>query len=96
MQDRGATKLPGFCLEEYTDPYFPEFQGFQAIFNNPHGSFNLGFYEVDRKTGDVWNGVICERMKSPSLTRLQRAIRIRLGLTGSDYRKAPRSGPMCE
>jgi hypothetical protein len=96
MQDRGATKLPGFSLKKYTDTYFPDFQFFQGIFDNPNGSFNLGHYAVDRKTGDVWNGVICERMKSHSLTKLQRAIRIRIGLTESDYRKVRRPGPMCE
>jgi len=96
MQDRGNTKLPGFDLDSYKDSYYPQFQFFQAIFDNPHGSFNLGHYAVDPKTGDLWNGVICERMRSVSLTKLQRVIRIRIGLTQSDYRKAQRPGPMCE
>jgi|SRR5579862_424179 len=97
MKDRGNTTAPGFSLEQYSDPHFPEFLGFQAVFDNPNpGSFNLGFYAVDRKTGDVWNGIICERMKSASLKKLQRTIRLRIGLTESEYRKARRPGPMCE
>ena len=96
MQDRGNTRAPGFELVNNKSPYYPEFQFLQAIFDNPNGSVNLGHYAVDRKTGDVWNAVICERMKSPSLTRLQKAIRIRIGLTDSNYRKARRPGPMCE
>jgi hypothetical protein len=98
LRDRGSTKAPGFELVKYSVEDSPEFQFFQAIFNNPNpiGSLNLGHYAVDRKTGDVWNAIVCERMKSASLTRLQRAIRIRIRLTESDYRKARRPGPMCE
>jgi hypothetical protein len=95
MEEHANTKLPGFSLEKYADP-LPDFIGFQAVSDNPSGSFNLGFYAVDRRTGDVWNGVICKRVKSASLMRLQKRIRIRIGLTESDYRKARRPGPMCE
>jgi len=96
FRDRGSTKLPGFGLEKYNNEDYPEFQFFQGIFDNPKGSFNLGRYAVDRKTGDVWNAVICEQVTSPSLTKLQSAIRNRIGLIGDEYRKAQRSGPMCE
>jgi hypothetical protein len=94
--DRGSTKLPGFGLDKYNNKHYPEFQFFQGIFCNPKGSFNLGHYAVDRKTGDVWNAVICERVTSPSLAKLQRAIRKRIVLTDLEYRKAQRPGPMCE
>ena len=96
FKDRGSTKAPGFELVKYTDPYSPEFHSFQGIFDNPGGSFNLGFYAVDRKTGDVWNGVVCERAISPSLVKLQVAIRNRIGLSKDEYRKIRRVGPMCE
>jgi hypothetical protein len=96
FKDRGNTKLPSFGLEKYTDPYFPGFQFFQGIFDNPGGSFNLGFYAVDRKTGDVWSGVVCARASSPSLLKLQAAVRNRIGLTRDEYRKTRRPGPMCE
>jgi hypothetical protein len=96
FKDRGNTTLPSFGLERYTDKYFPDFQFFQGIFDNPGGSFNLGFYAVDRMTGDVWNGVYCARANSPSLVKLQAAIRNRIGLTRDEYRDARRPGPMCE
>jgi hypothetical protein len=72
FKDRASTKLPSFGLEKFTDPYFPEFQFFQGIFDNPGGSVNLGSYAVDLKTGDVWNGVVCERAISPELARAKR------------------------
>jgi len=96
FKDRGNTTLPGFGLEKFTSEYDPGFQFFQGIFDNPGGSVNLGFYAVDRKTGDVWDGVVCERASSPSLVKLQAAIRNRIGLTRDEYRKARRPGPMCD
>jgi hypothetical protein len=96
FKDRASTKLPSFGLEKFTDPYFPEFQFFQGFFDNPGGSVNLGSYAVDLKTGDVWNGVVCERAISPSLVKLQAAIRNRIGLSRDEYRKIRRAGPMCD
>ncbi len=96
FKDRGNTTLPSFGLERFTDPYFPQFQYFQGIFDNPGGSFNLGSYAVELKTGDVWDGVYCARASSPSLVKLQAAIRNRIGLSKDDYRKARRLGPMCD
>lgn len=96
LKDRGYTKLPSFGLEKYTSNYYPNFQFFQGIYDNPGGSCNLGHYAVDRKTADVWNGVVCGRATSPSLRKLQVAIRNRIGLTREAYRKARRPGPMCD
>jgi len=96
FKDRGDTKLPSFGLEKFTSEYYPGFQFFQGIFDNPDGSFNLGSYAVDRKTGDVWDGVYCARATSLSLSRLQAAVRNRIGLSKEEYRKARRPGPMCD
>jgi len=96
FRDRGSTKLPSFGLEKYTDEYYPGFQFFQGIFDNPGGSCNLGFYAVDRKTGDVWDAVVCSRASSHSLMKLQTAIRNRIGLSRDAYRKLKRPGPMCD
>jgi len=95
LTGRGSTKRAAFGLEKYSNEHYPEFQFFQAIFDK-NGSFNLGHYAVDRKTGDVWNGVVCEQFTSASLLRLERAIRNRIGLTEEQYRKVQRPGPMCD
>ncbi len=76
-------------------PGLPEFYSFQAISSNPHTSFNQGYYEVDPRSGDVWNGVICERFESPFLVGLQRTIRKRIGLHDDEYKNASQDGPMC-
>ena len=57
---------------------------------------HVGFFDVDVRTADVWSGVICSRFETPSLTKLQRVIRRRIGLTDEQYRRAPATGPICE
>ncbi len=54
------------------------------------------YYAVDRRTGDVWSSVICERIATRALTRLQAALRKRIGLTNAEYGRLKRLGPMCE
>jgi len=74
------------------------FYGFQALRQNaPAGaSANVGFFAVDRRTGDVWNAVICEEHRSPELRRQQQAVRKRIGLSDAQYKKLRSPGPMCE
>lgn len=92
----GATKLPGFGLSAYKDPYFPEFYFFEATWDNTgEGSVVIGHYAVDPRTGDVWDAVVCEELDSPSLRKLQQATRKRLGVTQKEYHKLRRPGPMC-
>ena len=58
---------------------------------------HVGFFDVDARTGDVWSGVLfCVRIESSALTKLQHAIRRRIGMTDDGYTKARRPGPMCE
>lgn len=57
----------------------------------------LRLFDVDAGTGDVWSGnFFCLLYESPSLAKLQRAIRQRIGLTEGEYKKARKPGPMCE
>ena len=92
----GCTKQTCSLLRYHAPdwPGLPEFYGLQATWPNPHGSPNLGYFEVDPRTGDVWNG--CERFESPTLVNPQKAIRKRIGLTDEQYKKVPKLGPMCE
>ena len=60
------------------------------------GVLQVRYYAVNRKTGDVWNSVICQRITSPSLRKLQAALRKSIGLTDMEYRKIKGQGPLCE
>ncbi|MGD0202202.1 MAG: hypothetical protein ABSD27_15830 [Bryobacteraceae bacterium] len=97
LETTGATNLPGYGRElRRNADVSGAFFFFEATWANPNpGSMVIGHYAVDRRTGDVWNAVICEEVTSPSLKRLQRAIRKRLGFTDKDHHRLRRPGPMC-
>jgi hypothetical protein len=77
----------GYGLEKYKVKEYPGFQFFQAVPGAPSGHLH---YPVDLRTGEVWDEA------SPSLKKLQNAIRNRIGLTAEEYRKIGRQGPFCE
>ena len=82
-------------LLNWMNPDFLEFYGFEALNDQRTGSANIGFFFIDPRTADVWNGVICEQFQSPSLRKLQQVIRHRIGLADEQYRTIRVEGPMC-
>lgn len=96
VEPQGATKLPRFGLDYYKDDHFRDFYFFEATADHPGpGSGVLGHYGVDPRTGNVWDGVVCRELTSPSLRKLQQTVRTRIRLTEKEYRKLRRPGPMC-
>jgi hypothetical protein len=83
----------GYGLEKYEVKEYPGFQFFQAVPDAPSGHLH---YPVDLRTGEVWDEASCEKLASPSLKKLQNAIRNRIGLAAEEYRKLGRLGPFCE
>jgi hypothetical protein len=57
---------------------------------------NFQYYAVDRRTGDIWSAVLCERIARHGLSRLQAALRKRIGVTNAEYERLKRPGPLCE
>jgi len=92
LESGGCTKST-CSVGQIHDPYFPGFYSFQAMWPNQYGS---RYFKVDPRTGDVWDGVACGGFTSPSLVRLQRVIRNRIGLSDEEYKKTPNNAPMCE
>jgi hypothetical protein len=87
--------LPGFGLDNMNAPNFPDFYFFEGLWDNPDGSAVSGHYAVDKKTGDVWNGVVCRQFVSRSLRKAQHALRKSIGLSEQEYQRIKRPGPMC-
>jgi hypothetical protein len=96
LKSAGCTKNTCSVDQIGDAPYFPALYSFSATWPNPHGSPVLGYFKVDPRTGDLWNGVICGGFTSPSLVRLQRVIRNRIVLSDEEYKKTPNNAPMCE
>ena len=92
-------KLPDGDVLKSGDMGYKQFHFFMAILGTSSGEvgvLQVRYYAVDRQTGDVWNSVICQRITSPSLRKLQAALRKSIGLTDMEYRKIKRQGPLCE
>lgn len=94
-------KLPPRAVEKSGDLGYKEFYFFMADMGSSCrpdlvcvGDFQ--YYAVDRITGEVWSSVICQRIATPALTKLQVALRRRIGLTNAEYEGLRRSGPLCE
>jgi hypothetical protein len=95
--DAGARKLPKLAVDSFTDAKAPspDFYEFAVTWDNVDGSVIVGFFAVNRATGDVWKSAVCSRVESPGLKRLQHAMRKKIGLTHADLRKMGKRAP-CE
>jgi hypothetical protein len=96
----GALRLRGFGFERApAKMYANRYVEYEATAEPavPEGSAHVGFYVIDPRTGDMWDGVSeCGVVTSPEIRRLQRALRRRLELSAADYAKIRRRGPMCD
>lgn len=90
------TKLPGFLIEKpYTTPEFPGVFIIDALWDNWGGGAYIGHYAVEERTGDVWMVGTCGRNTSLTLTKLQRTLRNRIGLTDLDYVRLHNPAAFC-
>ena len=93
--DSKARKLPKLTLENYDKVKDSTFFQFAVTWDNPTGSVMVGFFAVNRVTGDVWKLVVCRRLKSEDLTHLQIMIRKQIELTAHEYHQFHDKAP-CE
>jgi hypothetical protein len=94
-----AKKFPGLGVESEVqkDVYYPKFRFFYVTWaGSPKGgSAVVGSIAIDPLTADVWNGVMCEEIRSPQVAAIQRKIRRRIGLSDRQYRSLKAPGPLC-
>ena len=92
-----ARKLPKLSLDANLSAIKDAqgFFGFDVTCDNPHGSPVVGFFGVNRITGDVWELVLCRKVKTVELRRAQQILRRRIGLAQQERRKATGHAP-CE
>jgi len=85
--DPKVRKLPKLSLDNYGTKENLTFYQFAVTWDNPKGSVMVGFFAVNRVTGDVWKLVVCRRIESENLRRLQLMIRKQINLTSQEYNK---------
>lgn len=85
---------PGLEIQQMSDPYFPEFYFFEVLWKNPGpGSVVAGHFAVHRRSGEVWDPLLCRRIVSSSLEQMQQRIRKRIGLSRQEYAELRRQAP---
>ena len=92
-----TTHLPKFGVDQYQDKNLPRFYFFEALWEGaPNGSAVIGHYAVDSSTGDVFSAITtCDEKSTPALRKLQAKVRLRIGLSDSEYHKIKTKGPLC-
>jgi hypothetical protein len=88
-------KVDDILLTRIQDKYDPDFYYFDANWINPISSPHLAYLAVNPWTGDVWNAAICKRLKSPSLHKMQQAIRKRFRLNKATGEMLISKEPLC-
>src|SRR5262249_10031234 len=92
-----ARRLPGFSVDASRDLAYPRFLELWVHWDGPPGgSVNIGFYDVDPRTGDVWSATSCWEEHTRRLARLQKRLRRRIGLSDELYHRVKSIGPYCE
>ena len=71
----------------------PHFYTWSVI---PSWGQGVVFFVVDRRTGDVWPYLGCERVRSPELAALQARFRQRFGVRLSQVRRIEKEGSPVE
>jgi hypothetical protein len=92
--DPEARKLPGLAIE-LEDRKVSGFYEFAVTWDNPNGGVVVGFFAVNQATGEIWKLVVCRTIESPSLRRLQNAVRKKIGLGPGELKKLGGNAP-CE
>jgi len=86
--DPSARNLRGLRLDFYTNTNAPDFYQCDVTWEpTTDVSPVVGSFSVNRATGDVWNPVLCRRIESPGLRRLQKALRKGIGLGDEELRR---------
>ena len=91
--DQSARKLPGLTFDFYSGAKASNFYELAVLWNNPNGSAIVGHFAVNRATGDVWKLVLCTRVESAALRRLQQTLRERIGLGLEELHKLESEAP---
>ena len=88
--------LSGFDLDYSKHSFDPRFYLFTALGGEkPGDNIVNGSYLVDKKTGDVWDGIMCQEYKSYKLDMAKAAIRKKIGLSRNGYVRVKVKGPYC-
>jgi hypothetical protein len=87
-----ARQFSGMRFDREQGPHVAGFYWFEVTADVPDGASPLlGYFAVNKVTGDVWAPVPCEKLTSPEIRRLQR--RLRGQADAKDFHEASKRAP---
>lgn len=89
-----ARRLPGIRFQEEKRPHPEGFYWFEITANTPNDvSPLLGYFAVNKTTGDVWNPVQCKRLTSSAIRRFQEQLRRKAKISDAEFRQIAATAP---
>jgi len=89
-----ARSSPGIQFDTVLTEPPRGFYTFEIVADTPPGtSFNLGFFAVNERTGDVWDWSACIHLSSPEIVRVQRRLRRESGVSARAFRTLSNVAP---
>ena len=88
----------GFVVEDAgEETHFAGFRYFNVLTNDPNVLvIYMDHIAVDERTGDVWFANGCDAYTSQTLAQAQKALRMKIGISDTEYRRLRRPGPYCD
>jgi hypothetical protein len=89
-----ARRLPGMRFDREKASQPEGFYWFEATANVPDAASPLlGYFAVNKVTGDVWNPVQCKKLASGAIRRFQDQLRKKAKISATEFRRIAEEAP---
>lgn len=89
-----ARRLPGMRFDGEKAAHPEGFYWFEVTANVPdEASPLLGYFAVNKRTGDVWNPVQCRKLTSVTIRRFQDQLRQKGKISATEFRRIAEEAP---
>lgn len=89
-----ARHLPGMRFDREKAPHPEGFYWFEVTANVPdEASPLLGYFAVNKTTGDVWNYVQCRKLTSPAVRHFQEQLRQKGEISEAEFHRIAEQAP---
>ncbi len=89
-----ARRLPGMRFDREKASHPDGFYWFEVTANVPdEASPLLGYFAVNKATGDVWNPVQCRKLTSVAIRHFQEQLRLKRKISATEFRRLSGEAP---
>lgn len=91
---QNARRLPGMRFDREQTPHAEGFYWFEVTANVPdEASPLLGYFAVNKRTGDVWNPVQCRKLASTAIRHFQKQLRQKGAISAAEFHRIAADAP---